>query len=55
MSVMVTVKFQGDVAKFRQAMTDHADQFAKMSEEAKASGGGTPRRSRRAALRIVRV
>ena len=40
MSVVVTIKFQGDVARFRQAMTDHADQFAKMSAEARASGGG---------------
>jgi quinol monooxygenase YgiN len=40
MSVIVTLKFQGDVAKFRQALTDHADQFAKMSEDAKSSGGG---------------
>ncbi|HLK75793.1 MAG TPA: hypothetical protein VKU77_19345 [Streptosporangiaceae bacterium] len=40
MSVIVTLKFQGDVAKFRQAMVDHGDQFAKMAEEAKTSGGG---------------
>ena len=40
MSVVITLKFPGDVAKFRQAITEHADQFAKMASEAKASGGG---------------
>jgi len=40
MSVIVTLKFQGDVARFRQAVAEHADQFAKMAEEAQASGGG---------------
>jgi quinol monooxygenase YgiN len=40
MSVIVTCKFQGDVAKFRQAMADHGDQFAKMAAEAQGSGGG---------------
>jgi len=40
MSVVITLKFQGDVAKFRQALTDHGDQFATMAAEAKASGGG---------------
>jgi len=40
MSVIITLKFQGDVVKFRQALTDHGDQFAKMAAEAKASGGG---------------
>jgi len=40
MSVLVILKFQGDVAKFRQALTDHGEQFAKMAAEAKASGGG---------------
>jgi quinol monooxygenase YgiN len=39
MSVIVTLKFQGDVAKFRQATIDHADQYAKMSQDAKSSGG----------------
>ena len=39
MSVIVTLKFQGDVAKFRQAMIDHGDQFAKMAEQAQSSGG----------------
>jgi hypothetical protein len=40
MSVVITLKFQGDVAKFRQALTDHSDQFAKMAADARASGGG---------------
>lgn len=40
MSVVITLKFPGDVAKFRQALSEHGDQFAKMAEEAKASGGG---------------
>jgi quinol monooxygenase YgiN len=40
MSVLVILKFQGDVAKFRQALTDHGEAFAKMAAEAKASGGG---------------
>jgi quinol monooxygenase YgiN len=40
MSVLVILKFQGDVAKFRQALTDHGEQFAKMAAEAKGSGGG---------------
>jgi len=40
MSVVITAKFQGDVATFRQALTDHGDQFAKMAAEAQASGGG---------------
>ena len=38
MSVVITIKFHGDVAKFRQALTDHADEFAKMAEEGRASG-----------------
>jgi quinol monooxygenase YgiN len=40
MSVVITLKFQGDVATFRQALTDHGEQFAKMAAEAKGSGGG---------------
>jgi len=36
MSVVITLKFQGDVARFRQALTDHGHLFAKMAEEAKA-------------------
>jgi quinol monooxygenase YgiN len=40
MSVIVTLKFPGDVARFRQALTEHGDQFAKMAKQAKASGAG---------------
>ena len=40
MSVLVIAKFQGDVAKFHQALTEHADQFAKFAEDARTSGGG---------------
>ncbi len=40
MSVVITAKFPGDVAKFRQALTEHGDQFAKMAQDAQASGGG---------------
>jgi quinol monooxygenase YgiN len=39
MSVLIIVKFQGDVAKFHQALSDHGDQFAKMAEKARTSGG----------------
>ncbi len=40
MSVVITLKFQGDVATFRQAVVEHADDFTKMAEEARGSGGG---------------
>jgi hypothetical protein len=40
MSVVVTLKFQGDVARFRQALTEHAADFTKMADEARAPGGG---------------
>jgi quinol monooxygenase YgiN len=40
MSVVITLKFQGDVATFRQAIVEHADDFTKMAEEARSSGGG---------------
>ena len=40
MSVVITMKFPGDVAKFRQALNEHGDQFAKMAQDARASGGG---------------
>ena len=40
MSVVITLKFQGDVATFRQAIVEHADDFTKMDEEARGSGGG---------------
>jgi hypothetical protein len=32
MSVLVIAKFQGDVGQFRQALTDRADEFAKIAE-----------------------
>ena len=42
MSVLVIAKFQGDVARFRQALgcDDHGGDFAKMTENARTSGGG---------------
>lgn len=40
MSVVITVKFAGDVATFRQALTDHADEYAQFSRQARESGGG---------------
>ncbi len=40
MSVLVIAKFQGDVARFRQALADHGGDFAKMAENARTSGGG---------------
>ena len=39
MSVVVIGKFQGDTAKFRQALADRADEFAKIAEMARAAGG----------------
>jgi quinol monooxygenase YgiN len=39
MSVLVIGKLKGDTAKFRQALADRADEFAKISEESKAVGG----------------
>ena len=39
MSVLVIGKFKGDTAKFRRALADRADEFAKISEESKAVGG----------------
>ena len=39
MSVLVIGKFQGDTAKFQQSLIDRADEFAKISEAAKAQGG----------------
>ena len=39
MSVLVIAKFQGDTAKFRQALTDRADEFAKIADRARAAGG----------------
>jgi hypothetical protein len=39
MSVLVIGKFQGDTAKFRQALTDRAGEFAKISDMARSAGG----------------
>lgn len=39
MSVLVIGKFQGDTAKFRQALTDRAGEFAKIADMARAAGG----------------
>lgn len=38
MSVLITGKFQGDTAKFRQALNDRADEFAKIADSARAAG-----------------
>ena len=38
MSVLVIGKFQGDTAKFREALTDRADEFAKIADDAKSAG-----------------
>jgi hypothetical protein len=39
MSVLITIKFPGDTATFRQALADRGDEFAKISEGARAAGG----------------
>jgi hypothetical protein len=39
MSVLVIGKFPGDTVKFRQSLTDRAEEFAKISDRAKAAGG----------------
>jgi hypothetical protein len=39
MSVLIIGKFQGDTAKFRQALTDRADEFAKIADMARSQGG----------------
>lgn len=38
MSVLAIAKFQGDTAKFRQALVERADEFTKMAASAKAAG-----------------
>jgi quinol monooxygenase YgiN len=38
MSVLVIGKFQGDTAKFRQALTDRADEFAKIADGSRSMG-----------------
>ena len=39
MSVLVIGKFHGDTAKFRQALTDRAGEFAKITAMARSAGG----------------
>jgi quinol monooxygenase YgiN len=39
MSVLVIGKFHGDTVKFRQALTERADEFAAISGQAQAAGG----------------
>jgi quinol monooxygenase YgiN len=39
MSVIIIGKFQGDTAKFRQALTERADEFEKIGGTARAAGG----------------
>jgi heme-degrading monooxygenase HmoA len=39
MSVLVIGKFQGDTAKFRQALTERAGEFEKFGDTARAAGG----------------
>ena len=38
MSVLVITKFQGDTAVFRQALTERAGEFEKISDGARAAG-----------------
>jgi hypothetical protein len=38
MSVLIVGKFQGDTAKFRQALVDRAAEFAEIAGEAQAAG-----------------
>jgi hypothetical protein len=38
MSVLITVKVTGDTAAFRQAVTERADEFAKIGESARGFG-----------------
>ena len=38
MSVLITSKFQGDTAVFRQALVDQADQLAKFAEMSRSAG-----------------
>jgi len=37
-SVLIIGKFQGDTAKFRQALTDRADEFVKIADTARSVG-----------------
>lgn len=38
MSVLVIAKLQGDTVKFRQALADRGDEFAKVVDSARAAG-----------------
>ena len=38
MSVLVIGKFKGDTVKFRQALADRADEFAKIADGARTAG-----------------
>jgi hypothetical protein len=38
MSVIITTKIQGDTAKFRQSLTERADEYVKIAAEARAAG-----------------
>lgn len=38
MSVLVIGKFQGDTAKFRQSLTDRADEYAKIADMSRSAG-----------------
>jgi quinol monooxygenase YgiN len=38
-SVLIIAKFQGDTAKFRQALADRADEFVKIADTARSAGG----------------
>jgi hypothetical protein len=38
MSVLITIKVKGDTEKFRQALSDRADEFEAIAERAKAAG-----------------
>ena len=42
MSVLIIGRFKGDTAKFRQALADRPDEFAKIAEEAKAPWSQPP-------------
>jgi quinol monooxygenase YgiN len=39
MSILVTIKFPGNTATFRQALTERADEFMKVSDAARGAGG----------------
>jgi hypothetical protein len=38
MSVLIVGKFQGDTAKFHQALTDQAGEFVKIADTARSAG-----------------